>query len=511
MPEPARAVISAQRFDAAIFDLDGVITNTANTHAAAWKRLFDDFLRQRYGTGFIPFSIEDDYLSYVDGRPRYEGVRTFLRSRAIELPHGDPSDTSDKETICSLANVKNRYFREAVAAEGVEVFDDALTLIRWLKDVGIGIAVVTASKNCELILRTAGLESFFDARVDGVDIEKSGLIGKPEPDTFLEAARRLGALPRHCVVFEDAFVGVEAGQLGGFGLVVGVDRHDGPTAFLEHGADVAVNDLRKLEVEGLPLALDRLEEIASRLRGQKHAVCLDYDGTLTRIVSRPEEALLAEHTRAVVRELMRVCAVAIVSGRELADIKGLVGLDVIYVANHGFELAIPGGPIETYEPATALKPEVAAIARTAEERLGSVPGVLIEPKPFSVAIHYRLVGGDDLPLVHQEVNQLLSECQGLRLMEGKKVHEFTPDLDWDKGRAVSFLAERIGKPLEGIIFIGDDATDEDVFRVIRGRGTGIVVWDGPRQTAAAYYLSGPDQVERFLKYLALRLIADKCG
>jgi len=510
MPDPARVVISAQRFDAAIFDLDGVVTNTAHTHAAAWKRLFDDFLHRRDGTGFIPFSIEHDYMSYVDGRPRYEGVRTFLQWRGVELHYGDPSDPPDKETICGLGNAKNRYFREAVASEGVEVFEDTLTLIRRLKDVGIDIAVVTASKNCELILQTAGLATLFEARVDGVDIEKSALKGKPAPDTFLEAASRLGAQPHHCVVLEDALVGVEAGRKGRFGLVVGVDRHGDPTAFLEHGADVAVDDLGKLKVKGLPAALERPNEIASRSKRQKHAICLDYDGTLTPIVSRPEQALLSERMRAVLRELMEACPVAVVSGRELADIKRLVGLDMIYVADHGFELAIPGGPVEIYEPAAALKPEVAAVARKAEDRLGSVPGVLIERKQFSVAVHYRLVGGNDLPLVHREVDRLLSEHEGLRLIEGKKVHEFRPDLDWDKGKAMEFLAKRLSVPIDGILYIGDDITDEDVFRAIRDAGIGIVVWESPRRTAAAYSLPGPDEVERFLKRLARSLNADDC-
>jgi alpha,alpha-trehalase len=510
MPKPAQAVLSAQIFDVAIFDLDGVITDTASTHAAAWKRLFDSFLRERDGAGFRPFDIENDYLPYVDGRPRYEGVRTFLESRDIELPYGDPTDSADTKTICGLGNAKNQYFRETVASDGVKVFDDALTLIQRFKSTGFAIAVVTASKNCDLILESVGLADVFDTRVDGVDIEKQGLKGKPAPDSFLEAARRLGAQPSHCVVFEDAFVGVEAGKKGGFGLVVGVDRHDNPTAFLEHGADIAVPRLDALEVVGLPAALDRLAEIVPKLKAQEHAVCLDYDGTLTPIVSRPDQALISESMQTVVRELGEACTVAIVSGRAYADIRKLVGLDMIYLADHGFELADPTGSVETYEAAAALSAEVAEVARKAEDRLGSIPGALVEPKPFSVAIHYRLVEDADLPKVHGQVDQLLKESKGLRLLEGKKVHEFRPDLDWDKGKAVQFLANRIGVPLSGILYIGDDVTDEDVFRDIRDTGIGIVVWDSPRQTAAGYALSGPDEVELFLKRLAEALSAHDC-
>jgi trehalose-phosphatase len=206
--------------------------------------------------------------------------------------------------------------------------------------------------------------------------------------------------------------------------------------------------------------------------------------------------------RAVLCDLNESCTVAIVSGRALVDIRRLVGLDLTYLADHGFEFAGPTGAMQIYEPAAAAVAEVKAVARKAEERLGSVPGVLIEPKPFSVAIHYRLVDDADLPKVHRGVDQLLSETRGLRLLEGKKVHEFRPDLDWDKGKAVQFLAEQIGVPLAGILYIGDDVTDEDAFRTVRGKGTGIVVWDSPRMTAASYALSGPAAVELFLKHLA---------
>jgi len=248
MTELDTIVISAERFDAAILDLDGVITDTARTHAHAWKRLFDAFLQERDGPDYAPFDIQRDYHAHVDGRPRYEGVQTFLDSRGIALPYGDPSDPPGMDTVCALGNAKNAHFRAAVASEGVAAFADARDLIRRLREAGIKVGMVTASRNGALVVEAAGLEDLLDARVDGVDIAETGLKGKPAPDSFVECARRLDAAPGRSVVFEDALVGVEAGRRGGFGLVVGVDRHNGGRALVQHGADVVVSDLSRIAV-----------------------------------------------------------------------------------------------------------------------------------------------------------------------------------------------------------------------------------------------------------------------
>ena len=500
--------ISAAGIDAAIFDLDGVVTDTARTHAAAWKTLFDDFLMRRDGAGFTPFSIEHDYLTYVDGRPRYEGVRAFCTSRGIDLPDGDPSDAPGKETICGLGNAKNLHYRAAIEADGVIVFDDARALIDRLRAAGVDTAIVTASKNADLILEKAGLAGLFEVAVTGVDIEASSLRGKPEPDSFLEAARRLKADPARCAVFEDALVGVEAGRAGGFGLVVGVDRDNAPDRFLEHGADAATGDLGAIAVTGLPSALDDLDRIAAGISARKPAVFLDYDGTLTPIVSRPELAHLSDAMRAALNRLNEVCPVAIVSGRDLADIQKLAGLQITTIADHGFELAMPGRPVETYEPAAVLAEEIGAVADAIENEIGAVAGVLVERKRFSVAVHYRLVEADHLKRVHDAIDRLLAAHPRLRIVDGKMVREFRPDLDWDKGKAVLNLADRIGLAVDGIVYIGDDVTDEDVFRELRDAGTGIIVWGSPRRTAASYCLPDIDAVQRFLTQLAERLEAD---
>jgi HAD superfamily hydrolase (TIGR01509 family) len=238
-----------------LFDLDGVITQTATAHAAAWKRLFDGFVEgwcRAHGQPFRPFDIGTDYVNHVDGRMRYEGVNTFLRSRGIELAYGAADDSDDEVTCCGLGNRKDRYFAEQLGENGAEVFVDTAQLIDALSLSGKRLAVVSASQNCEAVLRRAGLLDRFDARVTGVEAARLGLAGKPARDTFLKAAELFGVEPRQAVVFEDAISGVQAGRSGRFGLVVGVDRRSDPEPLAANGADVVVSDLTAL----LPLSAD---------------------------------------------------------------------------------------------------------------------------------------------------------------------------------------------------------------------------------------------------------------
>jgi beta-phosphoglucomutase family hydrolase len=235
-------------YETLLFDLDGVITRTATLHAAAWKDLFDDFLAgraRRRDEPFVPFDPASDYLLYVDGRRRYDGVDTFLRSRGIELPHGDPTDPPEAETICGLGNRKNGYFTERLVRLGVEVFDDAVELITAARRTGRKVAVVSASENCDAILGRAGLLDLFDVRMTGIEAAALRLPGKPAPDTYLKAAEQLDTPPAAAVVFEDAISGVQAGRAGGFGLVVGVDRRGEADVLRTHGAHVVSSDLRE--------------------------------------------------------------------------------------------------------------------------------------------------------------------------------------------------------------------------------------------------------------------------
>ena len=241
--------ITTDRYEAVLFDLDGVLTATARIHASCWKQMFDDFLRRRSeesGEPIQPFEIATDYKKYVDGKLRQEGVRSFLESRGITLPDGDPESTAGYETIHSLGNLKNKLFNEVVTSEGVDVYETSIEVVRRLRDLGIKTAVVTASKNCARILKAAGLTDLFDAQVDGVVAAQLKLPGKPAPDTFLKAAEFLAVTPERAVVVEDAISGVEAGRAGGFGLVIGVDRKGHADELRNHGADIVVQDLGDL-------------------------------------------------------------------------------------------------------------------------------------------------------------------------------------------------------------------------------------------------------------------------
>ncbi|MEM8903930.1 MAG: beta-phosphoglucomutase family hydrolase [Actinomycetota bacterium] len=234
--------------DAVIFDLDGVITDTASVHATAWKQLFDDELRRRAdesGAEFVAFE-EADYLAYVDGKPRYDGVRSFLASRGIELPEGSPDDPPEAETVSGLGNRKNALFRSVLDQDGAQVFPTSVELIERLRSADIRVGCVSSSKNCRFVLGSVGLLDHFDDILDGNDAAERGLPGKPAPDTYLDCARRLGVEPTSAAMVEDALSGVESGAAGGFLHVIGVDRGAGRQALLDSGATVVVEDLGEL-------------------------------------------------------------------------------------------------------------------------------------------------------------------------------------------------------------------------------------------------------------------------
>jgi beta-phosphoglucomutase family hydrolase len=234
---------------ACLFDLDGVLTQTAKIHAAAWKQTFDAFLAvygEQLGKEFRPFDEVRDYEVYVDGKPRDDGVRSFLTARGVELPEGSPGDPPTAQTIHGVGNRKNDAFNQVLAERGLEPYEGSVRFVHAAKAAGLRRAVVTSSANCAAVLRAAGLEGLFDTTIDGNDLSKMNLKGKPAPDTYLAAARALEVGPREAAVFEDALAGVEAGRAGGFGWVVGVDRLGQADALREHGADVVVEDLGEL-------------------------------------------------------------------------------------------------------------------------------------------------------------------------------------------------------------------------------------------------------------------------
>ena len=250
--------VPGREFDAAIFDMDGVVTRTAAVHSRAWKRMFDDYLQARAVCGlgaFREFTHEHDYLRHVDGRPRYEGVATFLKSRGIDLPTGSPDDAPGTETVCGLGNRKNALFNEIIAREGAGLYESTIALIGTLRAQGCKVGLATSSKNSALILNKSGVAPLFGSVVDGIVSAMLGLQGKPAPDIFQAASARLGVHPEHAIVFEDAVSGVQAGANGGFALVVGIARENNHAELWRAGADVVVSDLAETNLEHINAAI----------------------------------------------------------------------------------------------------------------------------------------------------------------------------------------------------------------------------------------------------------------
>ena len=248
MPRPESKRINRDQYDAVLFDLDGVVTDTASIHATCWKQMFDQYLRNRARNreAFRPFELATDYRLYVDGKPRFDGVRDFLASRGIHLPEGNPEDPTDVETVCGLGNRKNDLVNLVIADVGVDPYDGTVRFMHQLRRNGFKIAVVTSSQNCTAVLKAAKLDDLFEVQVDGNTVHAQRLAGKPAPDTFLMAAKLLGCEPERTVVIEDAISGVQAGADGNFGLVIGIARKANAEELKQHGAHLVVNDLAEL-------------------------------------------------------------------------------------------------------------------------------------------------------------------------------------------------------------------------------------------------------------------------
>ena len=400
-----------------------------------------------------------------------------------------------------------------------QVLHTTVRLIRTMKSHGVKTAVVSSSRNCSAVLQPAGIADLFDVKVDGTDADEMVLEGKPSPDIFLEAARRLGVQPERAVVVADDLAGVKAGKRGAFGWVIGVDRAGQAAGSLrDQGADVVVRELGTVEVQGssparnrtdvLPSALDCVAKIVRQAEGKRVVVFLDYDGTLTPIVDRPEQATLGPGMKATLDSLSKHCLVAVVSGRDLADVRGRVGIDtVLYAGSHGFDIAGPEGRHLEDQQGADFLPALDNAEGMLRDLLKEVPGAQVERKKFGVAAHYRNVAADDIERVQAAVESVHEDHPELRKSRGKKVVELQPGIDWDKGRAALWLlnALKLDRGRAFPLYIGDDVTDEDAFCALKGLGVGIVVEKGSRDTRAGYRLANPEEVRAFLEGLISHL------
>jgi len=390
------------------------------------------------------------------------------------------------------------------------------TLVWQLRDAGVGTAVVSASLTCQDVLAAAGFGDLFPIRIDGLIVEKLGLVGKPDPALLLEAANRLGARPGRCVVVEDAEAGVTAGRAGGFALVIGVDRTGHGDGLRRRGADAVVADLREVTVRTGDRRMSQLADGMQALdlvdrADRRPAVFFDFDGTLSDIVNDPDVARLTGGAAEALTLLAACCPVAVLSGRDLADVTERVGLPGIwYAGSHGFELTARDGTHHQNDAAAAAIPMLQQVAAQLRDQLAAITGVMVEHKRFAIAVHYRNAGRDRVGEVTAMV-RAAGQRNALRVTTGREVIELRPNIDWDKGKTLRWVIGQLHDAGSGPllpIYLGDDITDEDAFDAVREHGIGIVVRhteDGDRATAALFALDSPARVSEFTERLARQL------
>jgi len=483
-----------------IFDLDGVVTETAHIHAIAWKMLFEDIL-PKLKPKATPYQHPQDYLKYIDGKPRVDGVKSMLQSRSISIPFGHMDDPPDKETICGIGNKKNALFLKLLEEEGVLAFPATVDFIKDLLQAKIKTALISSSKNCIPIIQRAHLENCFQTIVEGTRAEKLKIKGKPAPDIFLRAAQELEISPQHCAIVEDALSGVEAGKRGQFKLVIGIDRANQKKALLDHGATIAVKELSEIYVKR-PHALDNFETLNDAFQKKRPAFFLDYDGTLTPIVQTPDLAILSPSMRHILHTLSQNYLTAIISGRDRKDVESKVSLrGIIYAGSHGFDIAGPEGLFYENEEAKAFVDALHDAENALKRSTKHIPGVLIERKKYAIAIHYRLVKENKIPPLTQIIGDIHARFPILRLSQGKKIFELQPSIAWNKGKALLYLLESLDLNPENTlpIYIGDDTTDEDAFLVLKNHGIGIKVGSDDTPTQASLLLKDPGEVEILFK------------
>ena len=379
----------------------------------------------------------------------------------------------------------------------------AMNLARELKICHIKTALVTAGTNGAPLYTRAGLSEVFDAQVHG---------GAKE---FLKASQLLDVSPGRTAIIDCTQAGVEAARADHFGVIVGLTPLSSRKTLKTDGADVVITDLCDLPIRiksglikrntmGLPSGLHHHLEIVQQVQDKSVIVFLDYDGTLTPIVARPELATLPDNMRETLRKLAKHCPVGVISGRDRVNLQQLVNVDsLIYAGSHGFDISGPKNLKIQHEMGTQFLPILDHVEASLHEQLDSIDGTLIERKKYSVAVHYRLVGSQGLHAVRSAVEAILSQHSDIRAIHGKKLYDLQPRIDWDKGKALMWLLEALNIPRDQAVtfFLGDDVTDEDAFRVLQDENIGIIVENTERYTYATYRLNNPEEVDQFLRYL----------
>lgn len=506
---------------AALCDLDGVITNTANIHAQAWQETFDHFfwqLQHKTHRYYPAFDIVNDYRQFLDGKPRLAGIKDYLQAKNIQLPLGQETD-EDGDTLYSLANQKSQRFLQLLEQQGVEAYPENLHKLQEWKQQGMKLAVVSASKNCQQILKATNLDTFFEVCVDGLVAEQQQLRGKPYPDTFLYATKELNIPPHEAMVVEDALAGITAAKTGGFGLAVGLVCAKNYTVMQDADADVLINDLGELtwdkhavcypmEYRNLANAYHHIDKLSEILSSCQLAIFLDYDGTLAPIVDHPEDAVISDGMREALAQLSQQAKVSIISGRDNDTIRQFVQLpNIRYIGDHGLDIDQPDGVQITSTNTNYFIPLLQNISKQLSQALGSIAGVQIEPKKYDVAVHYRNAKKENESKIIKTTKQIVQQYADLKIMPGKKVLDICPNIEWDKGKALQWILWQLHleQPIICPLYVGDDLTDEDAFRALPAQGIGILVGDHGEKTYADLWLEDVMEVEKFL-YALIKIV-----
>lgn len=509
----ANATIDPRRHDAVLFDLDGVVADTTDVEFVSWQGVLEEFLKERTAAGreAPPQFREADYREFFDGVADRDGVTAFLTSRGVAIPMGTPADEV-LDTVHGLANRRERRLSERLKA-GVPVFETTVALVGAVSRAGMRTAVYSTGRHSAQVLEAAGLDDLFPVHVDLTTADGRHLPGAGVVNVLSVAAEMIEAAPERTVVLAGSAAGIESAHAAGFALVVGIDRTGGSEDLVRAGADMMATDVADVHLRDgdalrscLPNALAAQSDLISALRGRQPFVCLDFDGTLSRVVADPARAQLVEGAAEALAALAAQCPVAILSGRDLDDIRRRVGVPGIwYAGSHGFEMVSPAGDISAHSAADAAAPQLAAAAQALRRALQGIPGTHVDVNRYRLVVHHRSASPAQVGEVVAATRHVARTC-GLRAVAGRHAVELTPDLDWDNGLAMDAIRRDLPEVDRLVsVYVGDDLADEDAFDRTRLTGITVVVrhaQGGNRPTAAEFALDSPIEVCDLLRLLA---------
>lgn len=513
MKRKTRDRIEIYGVEAIIFDLDAVMKNIAEIHKQAWEYTLNPLLLKRNAHSFQP---EYEYDVFLAGKTRFQGLSDFLQYRKIDIPTGKPGDEVNEETRYGLSKQKNKYFLELIKQEEESIYPDIERQIKKWKKAGMKIVITSSSKNTRDMLRASGLYRYFDMVVDGIIASTLGLRSKPHPDILMEAGRQSSINPENTAVIDVTLSGVRAANDGDFGIVIGINRRGKRKLLLDNGADLVVSSLDDVHIyrsqaeepqvyQSLPSALKEGEDLFDSIKNHQPAIFFDYDGTLSPIVDHPEDAIISDEMRQKLEELSRHTKVAIVSGRDMEDVKKLVNLEgIIYAGSHGFRIQGPGNLEMEHDESQAIISLLDGAENEINEQIRGMKGVMIERKTYAIAVHYRNIEDESkVDQLKENLEQYVNKNNNLKLGYGKKILELKPNIDWHKGKAVFWLLEALDLNQKEVLplYLGDDITDEDAFKALADKGIGVLVGRHDEPTAAKYYLRNVYQVRQFIEKL----------